>query len=233
MKRNILLAVAIASAFMIMRPALAEPVVWGLQAEQLEYRVGEGSDIAAWDAGAFIGKDELRLVWSSEAEYVLDTETFETLENQFRLQTPISDFFDAVAGIRIDSPEGPDRVHGILGLHGLAPQWFELDLDLYLSEYPSARFEVEYEALITNRWILTPSIEFDLPLNDDAETGKGGFGPTLEIGARLSYDLIDRAVAPYIGVHWERTFGESADLARSEGEDASSVYLVAGFRLLF
>ncbi len=95
------------------------------------------------------------------------------------------------------------------------------------------RFEVDYEALITNRLILTPSIEIDLPLNDDKEIGKGGFGPTLEIGARLSYDLIDRAVSPYIGVHWERIFGESANLARAEGEESSSVYVVAGFRLMF
>jgi copper resistance protein B len=233
MKNWLILAGALASATLLAHPAFAEPVVWGIQAEQFEYRVGEGSDIYAWDAGAFVGKDELRVVWRSEAEYAADTDNFEVLENQFRLQTPISDFFDAVAGVRFDTPQGPDRAYGVLGIHGLAPQWFEVDLDLFLSEYPSLRFEVDYEALITNRLILTPSIELDIPLNDDEETGRGAFGPTLEIGARLSYDLIDRSVAPYIGVHWERTFGESATLARAEGEEASSVYVLAGFRLMF
>jgi len=120
-----------------------------------------------------------------------------------------------------------------LGLHGLAPQWFEVDLDLFLSEYPSARFEVEYEGLITNRLILVPSIEVDVPLDDDPATGRGAYGPTIEIGARLSYDVIDRLFSPYIGVHWERTFGESANLARAEGEDTSAVYVVAGFRMIF
>jgi copper resistance protein B len=233
MKNWIILAGALASATLLVRPVSAEPVIWGIQAEQLEYRVGEGSDIMAWDAGALIGKDELRVVWRSEAEYAVDTDNFEVLENQLRLQTPISDFFDAVAGVRFDTPQGPDRVFGVLGIHGLAPQWFEVDLDLFVSEYPSLRFEVDYEALITNRLILTPSVELDIPLNDDPESGRGGFGPTLEIGARLSYDLIDRSVAPYIGVHWERTFGESATLARAEGAEASSVYVVAGFRLMF
>ena len=233
MKNGLFLAGVVAAAMLLVRPVSAEPVVWSIQAEQLEYRVGEGSDITAWDAGAFVGKDALRLVWRNEAEYVDATKTFETLENQFRLQTPISTFFDAVAGIRVDTPDGPDRAYGVLGIHGLAPQWFEVDLDLFLSEYPSVRFEVDYEALITNRLILTPSIELDIPLNDDVETGRGGFGPTFEIGARLSYDLIDRAIAPYIGVHWERKFGESASLARADGEEASSVYVVAGVRLLF
>ncbi|MBL6597875.1 MAG: copper resistance protein B [Alphaproteobacteria bacterium] len=153
-----LAAATLASATLLSSAVSAEPVVWAIQAEQLEYRVGEGSDIYAWDAGGFVGKDELRLVWRSEAEYAVDTDDFETLENQFRLQTPISDFFDAVAGVRFDTPQGPDRVYGVLGFHGLAPQWFEVDLDLFLSEYPSLRFEVEYEALITNRLILTPSV---------------------------------------------------------------------------
>jgi copper resistance protein B len=233
MRNALFIAATVIGTSLLAGPASAEPLIWGIQAEQFEYRVGEGSDIHAWDAGAFIGKDELRFVWRSEAEYAVDIDNFETLENQFRLQTPISDFFDAVAGVRFDTPEGADRVHGVLGIHGLAPQWFEVDLDLFVSEYPSLRFEVDYEALITNRLILTPSIEIDLPLNDDKEIGKGGFGPTLEIGARLSYDLIDRAVSPYIGVHWERIFGESANLARAEGEESRSVYAVAGFRLMF
>jgi len=71
-------------------------------------------------------------------------------------------------------------------------------MDLIISEYPSLRFKVNYEALITNRLTLTPSFEIDIPLNDDEETGRGGFGSTVEVGARLSYDLIDRAVSPYM-----------------------------------
>ena len=233
MRNRLLMAGVIASVLLVTRPLAAEPVVWSIGAEQLEYRVGEGSDIQAWDAGGFIGKDALRVVWRSEAEYVSDTHGFETLENEFRLQIPITTFFDAVAGVRFDTPDGPDRTHGVIGIHGLAPQWFEVDLDLYLSEHPSARLQVEYEALITNRWILVPSLEIDLPMIDDVEIGQGGFGPKIELGARLSYDLVDRSIAPYIGVHWERRFGETATLARAEGEQASSVYVVAGVRLLF
>jgi copper resistance protein B len=233
MRQSVFMAGAVALALLSARVAEAEPVVWTIGAEQLEHRIGEGSDIQAWDAGGFIGKDALRVVWRSEAEYVTDTDKFETLENQFRLHVPIATFFDAVAGVRFDTPDGPDRTHGVIGIHGLAPQWFEVDLDLYLSEHPSARFEIEYEALITNRWILTPSIEIDVPLVDDREIGQGALAPTIELGARLSYDLIDRSVAPYIGVHWERSFGETASLARAEGEQASVVYIVAGVRLLF
>jgi copper resistance protein B len=54
-----------------------------------------------------------------------------------------------------------------------------------------------------------------------------------EVGARLSYDLIDRTVSPYIGVHYERSFGKTAGFARDEGESVDAVFIVAGLKLLF
>lgn len=214
-------------------PAAAEPLIWGVQVEQLEYRVGEETDVFAWDFDAMAGTDELKFVWRSEAEYAFAEDAFETLENQARLQLPVTEFFDAVAGVRVDTPQGPDRVHGLIGLHGLAPQWFEVDADLFISDHPFMRLEGEYEALITNRIILTPSVEFELPFTDDTPVGVGAWGPKLEVGARLSYDLVDRLVSPYVGVHYERVFGETADLRRADGEDAGGVFFVAGARIMF
>jgi copper resistance protein B len=222
-----------APAYLAGAPVNAEAVIWGIQAEQLEYRTGDGSNILAWDFDAVVGTDELKFVWRSEAEYALDDDVFETFENQARLQMPISDFFDGVFGVRVDTPEGPDRVYGVIGVHGLAPQWFEIDADLFLSDKPTFRFEAEYEALITNRIILTPSFEVDLPLVDDKAIGVSAFGPKLEVGARLSYDLVDRAISPYIGIHYERVFGETADLARADGDDVDGIFFVVGTRIMF
>ena len=150
-----------------------------------------------------------------------------------RLQTPISDFFDAVVGVRFDTPAGPDRTYGVVGIHGLSKQWFEVDADLYISDKPMARLEVEYEGLITNRVILTPSVEVSLPLADDPAIDVGAFGPKVELGARLSYDLVDRSIAPYVGVPYERVFGETEDIKTAEGVDNDSLFLVTGLRLMF
>lgn len=228
-----LVAGAIAPALFWASQVAAEPIVWGIQVEQAEYRIDEGSDVFAWDFDAFVGKDELKFVMRSEAEYATAEDSFETLENQFRLQTPVTDFFDAVVGLRLDTPEGPDRLHGVIGLHGLTKQWFEVDADLFISDNPSARFEVEYEGLITNRIIFVPSIELDIPFADDPAVGNGAFGPTLEVGGRLSYDLVDRLISPYVGVHYERKFGATADLARANGEEAGTVFFVIGARFMF
>jgi len=227
------LAGALAPALIGLSPALAEEVLWGVQVEQLEYRVGENENVAAFDFDAYVGTDELKVVWRAEGEFSTEERAWEALENQLRIQVPISPFFDAVAGVRVDTPEGPNRVHAVVGVHGLAQQWFEVDADLFLSDYPSLRLEAEYEGLITNRIILVPSIELDIPFRDDLASDVGAFGPKLEVGLRLSYDLIDRAFSPYIGVHYERVFGETADIARGNGEDPGAVFFVAGARIQY
>ena len=231
--QGMIAAAAAAATIWAASAVRAEPVIWGIQVEQAEYRVDEGADQFAWDFDVHIGTDELKAVWRSEAEYARGENAFEVLENQIRLQTPVSDFFDAVAGLRIDTPEGANRVHGVVGLHGLTRQWFEIDADLFVSDHPSFRFEVEYEGLITNRLIFVPSIEFDLPLTEDPAAGNGAFGPTLEIGGRLSYDLVDRLISPYVGVHYERKFGGTADFARASGEEPGTVFFVIGTRFMF
>ncbi len=234
MRKIYLAAGVVAPALVaIATPATAQSVFYGFQAEQAEIRFNNGEEILAWDFDAVIGTDELKFVWRSEAEYSLDEEEFETLENQFRLATPISPFFDAIAGIRIETPEGNDRIDGVVGIHGLAQQWIEVDADLFVSEDPSIRLEAEYEGLITNQITFTPSIEIEIPLTDDRSRGFGNFAPIIEIGARLSYDLIDRAVSPYIGVHYEFATGESGRLAQAAGGNKDEFFFVVGSRFIF
>lgn len=214
--------------------AMAEPLIWGVQLEQLEYRTGDnGTEVMAWDGDAVIGSDELKFVLMSKGEFETDGDVMESMETQARVQVPISTFFDGFAGVRVDTPEGPDRVHGVIGVKGLAPQWVEVDADLYLSDHPSFRLGASYEALVTNRVILTPSVEIDLPFNDDRAIEIGAWGPKAEIGARLSYDLIDRMVSPYVGVHYERYFGETANIRTAEGKEGDALWFVTGVRLMF
>lgn len=208
---------------------------WGTQFEIAEVRLAEDGDVLAVDFDAFQGTDEFKLRYANKVEYALDQSRLEVFENRILGQIPISDFFDAKAGIRIDAPKGVNRYYGVLGIQGLAPQWFEVDLDLFVSTRgdSSARLDAEYELLITNRLILTSSLELDLPFSDDREVGVGKWGPKLETGVRLSYDVVDRSIAPYIGIYYEKVFGNSADFTRAEGEDVSELYFVAGVRLSF
>jgi copper resistance protein B len=211
---------------------------WGVQLEELEYRYNEdsGDELGAWNGDIFYGTDEYKFRWLTNGEYEDESSKFSTLENQFVIQAPISDFFDAKAGVRFDTPEGAkNRSYAVVGIAGLAPQWFEVDLNFYLSEKgdASAAIDAGYELLLTNRLILTPSLAADVAFSDDLDIGIGSGLSSSEIGLRLSYDVIDRAFSPYIGVVQENLYGKTADLAKDEGEATDELFFVLGARIVF
>ncbi|MDO6670097.1 copper resistance protein B [Paracoccus sp. 1_MG-2023] len=224
------LALAAVSAAMA-DPAMS-PTVWGLRSEKLEYRMGD-EDGLAWDFEAWTGDDELRLVWKSEGLRI-EGGDFEEMENEIRLQKPVTDFFDGFVGLAASTPDGlPERYHGVVGVTGLAPQWFEAEAALYVSRHPYIGAELEYEGLLTNRLILTPSVEIGLPLADDPEREIAAGGVSAELGLRLSYNLIGRAVSPYVGVNYERAFGGTADILRDHGHDVDELTTLVGVNLMF
>lgn len=210
-------------------------LAYGATFEQFEYRRSDDGNVLAWDGDLFVGTDEWKGVWQSEGEYVPEDKAFETLENQLLLRRLLTDFFDLKLGVRYDSPAGQNRLYGVLGLQGLAPQFVEVDADLFVSEkgHVSARLDFDYEILITNRLVLTPTAEIDIAFADDEEIGVGRGLASTEFGLRLSYDLIDRSVSPYVGLFYERAYFETANIARDEGEGVGELYGVVGAKIMF
>ena len=129
MLRSLFATALTATAALMSMSALAEDIdvqtakqFWGVQFEELEYRYSDNDeDLGSWDGDTFYGTDELKVRWLTKGEYDIDEQAYEQLENQLVLQTPISTFFDAKAGVRFDTPEGPDRTYAVLGVAGLAP----------------------------------------------------------------------------------------------------------------
>jgi len=211
-------------------------IYYGFQLEEFEHRRGDaGEKLLVWNGDAFIGTDELKLRWLSQGEYDTKGSKLESVENRLVLQAPVTDFFDVKAGIRADTPKGKSRLYGVLGLTGLAKQWIEVDADLFVSDKgdASARLDAEYEMLLTNQITLTPSIDLDVAFSDDQKMGIGSGLSSAEVGLRLSYDILDRAISPYLGVVWERKFGKTADFARDEGEDIEAWFVAVGVKVLF
>jgi copper resistance protein B len=210
---------------------------WGIQFEEFEYRYNDdgGYKLGVWDGDIFYGTDEYKFRWLTKGEYESKTSNFSTLENQFVIQAPISDFFDAKAGLRFDTPEGENRSYAVVGIAGLAPQWFEVDLNFYVSEKgdTSASIDAEYELLLTNRLILTTSLATDIAFSSDVDIGIGSGLNSTELGLRLSYDLIDRSFSPYIGVVRENLYGKTADLAEHDGESSGELSIVLGVKIMF
>lgn len=204
-----------------------------IQIEQFEYRSGEGDDTFAWDAQAWLGTDEDKAWFKTEGENPLD-DSLEEVETQLLYSRRISDFFDVQVGGRYDFRPEPERAYGVVGLHGLAPMFVEIDTAAFLSEEGdlSARIKAEYDLLITQKVVLQPLVEVNVAAHEVEELGIGQGVNDVELGLRLRYEVA-REFAPYIGVDWHRLLGQTADFARADGEDAETFSFVAGVRMWF
>ena len=228
-----------AAAQGIGREQLKEMMAWGTGSlilfDKLEYIPDETLgrpvelDLIGWYGGAYN-----RLWFRGEGEQRTARKGGEGEAHVYygRLVTP---YWDALAGIRVDGHWGEDsgtRAHLALGVVGLAPMRFELSPTLFISQDGdlSARFEAEYQLLVTQRLVLEPELELNAALQSVPEWGIGSGLNDIELGLRLRYE-IRREFAPYVGYAWTRRLGETADLARPEGGPASQGTFVAGLRV--
>ncbi len=209
-----------------------DPLLFKVMVDKLEWRAAEGENPWVWEADAWVGKDLHKAWFKSEGEY-RDGQT-EAAYLEALYSRAIAPYWDLQAGWRRDFRPRPNRDWFALGVKGLAPYWFEVDASLYGGGNQSAfvRLEVEYELLLTQRLILTPELEANIFAREDERRGIGSGLSAAELGLRLRYE-IRREFAPYIGVNWERKFGDTGDFAREEGESRSDLQFVAGVRAWF
>lgn len=201
--------------------------------DRLEYRAGDGRDGYAWDGEGWYGGDYDRLWIKAEGEGGFG-DRVEAAEVQGLWSHALNPWFNLQAGIRYDVRPRPDRAHLVLGIQGLAPYWFEVDVAAFLSDRGdlTARIEAEYDQRITNRLILQPRVEINLAAQDVPSIGIGAGLSSAEAGLRLRYEFIPE-FAPYLGVDYERAFGGSADFRRAAGEDVGGLAFVVGLRAWF
>jgi copper resistance protein B len=207
---------------------------WFALADRLEYQSNDGSPALLFDGQGWWGTDRNKLWLKSEIDYDFSADRFEEAELQALWSRPIARYFDIQAGVRRDFEPDPSRTYGVIGVQGLAPYWFEVDAAVFVSGHGdvTARIEAEYDFLLTQRLIAQPRTELNFAAQDVAALGIGSGLSTAELGLRLRYE-VRREFAPYIGVNWERSVGDTADFARAAGDDPGVVSFVAGVRLWF
>jgi len=201
-------------------------------ADKLEWQDADDASTLAWDLSGWIGGDIDRLWLRSEGER--SNGKTEDAEIQALWGHAISPWWDVVSGVRQDFKPGAPQTWAAFGLQGMALYNFEAEATAFIGEngQSAVRLEGDYDILLTNRLILQPTAELNVYGKNDPQRGIGSGLANTEAGLRLRYE-IRREFAPYIGVTWNRTYGNTADYAREEGEDRSEARLVLGVRLWF
>jgi len=204
-----------------------------LMADRFEGQSDDGSRSLLWDAQGWYGGDLNKLWIKTEGDYDFDADEVEDAEVQALWSRAIAPYFDVQAGVRHD-PEPDGLTHGVVGVQGLAPYWFEVDAAAFVSERGdlTARFEAEYELLLTQRLVLQPRAELELAAQTVTERQLGAGLTGLDLGVRLRYEILPE-LAPYVGVEWQSALGKTADMAEAAGAGPSGTAFVAGLRLWF
>jgi copper resistance protein B len=190
--------------------------------DQLEYQKYENAK--AWDIYGYVGYDRDKIYFYSEGARV---KSENESENELVYSRAFAPFWDWQVGIAYDKAEN-SKTWGEIAISGLAPYFFETRVALLIGEgNVGVRTTLEYEALLTQKLILTPSVEADLYAADDKEMEKGRGLSNITAGFRLRYE-IKREFAPYVGVEWSKNFGKTAAYAPLE-----ECYFVMGVRIWF
>lgn len=189
--------------------------------------VNNDENTRIWEGSFYIGYDIDKLYIYSEGEATSDG--LETSQNELVYSRAIAPFWDIQAGIAYDKNDDASKTWGEIAIAGLAPYFFETRVALLVNGDGNVglRLDAEYEALITQKLILTPSLEADFYSKDDPQMSIGSGLSSIEAGLRLRYEFI-REFAPYVGVTWEKTFGDTRDYNR-----VNETSLLVGVRFWF
>ena len=198
-----------------------------------EYQARKGGDGYRWDGEAWIGGDINRLTLKSEGEGTFG-KPLEAAEVQALYSRALDPYWNLQAGVRYDFKPNPSRTYATIGVEGLAPYWFDVEGALFLSDKGDVlgRAEAWYDERVTQFFVLQPRVEANFAAQDVQQDGIGSGLTDLELGLRLRYEK-SREFAPYIGVSWERQFGDTARFTRARGDDTGGFSFVAGVRTWF
>jgi copper resistance protein B len=200
--------------------------------DQLEYRDGEGTRSAAWDAQARYGNDFNKAVLRTEGAWASGSQAQGRADVLW--DRIVSRWWSLQAGGRYDFGAGPGRGWVALGVAGTAPDWIDIEATGYLGDSGAlaARLKMETDLLLTQRLVLQPEVELNAYSRPEVARAQGAGLSDLSTGLRLRY-RVRREVAPYVGIAWTRRFGATAQLLRDEDIVPNALQWTAGVRVLF
>lgn len=201
--------------------------------DRLEWQSRDGGDPAyVWDVFGYAGGDYNRLWIESEGEGTFD-EKVDEADLQVLYSRAITPYWNLQTGVRYEFKPDPSRAFFVLAAEGLNVYYNEVEADLYVSEDGdlSGLLEVEYDGFLTQRLVAQPRAEVNWQAQDVPEYGLGAGITSYEVGLRVRYEFA-REFAPYVGVSWRQTVGQTEDML-PPGADDETLSLVAGLRMWF
>ena len=169
--------------------------IWSFGVDRFERHFEHGD--YALEAEAGWGNDDRRYVLRSEG-VKSDGHDYEG-ELQLLYARPLAAYWDWQLGIEASLHDGSTTPGLVIGIEGDAPYRIETEARLTFNDHGDVFLHAEFERdfLLTQRLILQPRLGFLVGDHDE----------NVATELRLRYE-ISRKFVPYVGVSWERIFGD-------------------------
>ncbi|CAB1216836.1 copper resistance protein B [Acinetobacter bouvetii] len=150
----------------------------------------------------------------------------------------VADFWDVQAGLRYRNDQNrevdQDQVDAVIGVHGLAPYFFETNAYLYVGQdhQTSLSLETERDVLLTQKLIVKPYLDLNVVLSDDSSYAQKTGLSTAQLGLETRYE-INKKVMPFVDVAYGYTQGQEQTAWQSQTSSEHEWLYGAGIRFKF
>lgn len=155
----------------------------------------------------------------------------------------ISDFWDVQMGAQYRNEklqfdyqptDTEEKVDAVVGLHGLAPYFFETDAYLYVGEnnYTALSLETNRDLLLTQKFILQPYLDLNIIFSDDSKYAQKSGMNNLSSGLKLRYE-VNKQIMPYVDLAYTYSKGRQETEWQPETESTKGLGYGVGVKFLF
>jgi copper resistance protein B len=210
----------------------AYSLVKSINFHQLEWQKNAQEEaMLAWDFSTWIsGGDEK---WWLKSEGKASENDTEGGYVQMLYSEPVSAFWDLQIGFH-SQIEPYEENYVLIGFFGLAPYFIHLDSYLLLNSNGDAiwQLDADYDMKLSRNWVMLVEGSISAQAQNKPEAGLGSGLSEGELGIRVAYNR-QRKLVPYIGIEWERAFGNTADIRDNLQEPNSEWRGVVGINMWY
>jgi len=205
--------------------------LWGVSVDDLGYQFEE--EQINYEFDTWYGTDSDRVSLRSEGS--IQTQDEKEIDSLTSLSywKPLGIFWNGEAGVAYNTENDESAV--MAGIVGTAPYFIETDARAYLYTDGQVQLDLgaEYEWRLDQHWVVIPELELTAFSKEDADNSIAKGFNEVEAEVRLTYEMLSRQLAPYVGFSYESALGNARDLRRQEGEAIDSSSVTAGLKFWF
>ena len=163
----------------------------------------DGRGSASTELKTWVGSDKNKIFIQAHVEKA-ESEKTQT-ETKLLYSRNVADFWDVQTGVRYQyQPEqkyAQNQWDAVLGLHGLAPYFFETEAYIYAGQNQRWQLSLETtrDVLFTQKLIAQPYLNADVIFNDESSYASKSGLSKLQIGLQTRYE-ISKKIMPFIDV---------------------------------